>query len=170
VEITVTPNGTLSYAGKTLRCAIGRGGVSVTKREGDEATPVGCYALRRILYRPDRVAIPETPLPAKCIDPSDGWCDAPDDAEYNRPVTLPYPSSAETLWRDDRLYDVIVVLGHNDDPPVPGAGSAIFLHVARADYGPTEGCVAVALDDLCELLTRCQGGDRLCVLADKLTP
>jgi L,D-peptidoglycan transpeptidase YkuD (ErfK/YbiS/YcfS/YnhG family) len=166
VDIVVTPNGTFSYSSKTVRCALGRGGVSDDKKEGDGATPVGCYPLRRVLYRPDRIAAPETALPVRPIDPSDGWCDAPCDSRYNRPVTLPYPASAEALWRDDGLYDVIVVLGHNDDPPVAGAGSAIFLHVARPDYGPTEGCVAVALADLIELLRRCRTGDRLCVRSD----
>lgn len=167
MDIVVTPNGTLSYPDKTVRCALGRGGVSGAKTEGDGATPVGCYPLRRVLYRPDRVKPPETGLPMSALTPSDGWCDAPDDNCYNRPVTLPYPASAEALWREDGLYDLIVVLGHNDDPPVPGAGSAIFLHVARADYGPTEGCVAVARADLGEMLKRCRTGDRLCVRSDQ---
>ena len=86
------------------------------------------------------------------LRPEDGWCDDPDDAAYNRPVRLPYAASHERLWRDDGIYDVIVVLGHNDDPPVPGRGSAIFLHVARPDYGPTAGCVALALADLLTVL------------------
>ena len=84
-----------------------------------------------------------------------GWCDAPDDPQYNRQVLLPYPNSAENLWRDDQLYDVIVVLGHNDDPVVPGAGSAIFFHIARPDYEPTEGCVAISLDHMREVLVCC---------------
>lgn len=167
MDIIVTPNGTLAYNGETVRCALGRGGVSNAKREGDGATPVGCYPLRRVLYRPDRIANLETSLPVQPIGPSDGWCDAPGDVNYNRPVTLPYPASAETLWRDDGLYDVIAVLGQNDDPPVPGAGSAIFLHVAHADYSSTEGCVAVALAELSEILKRSRIGDRMCVLADQ---
>lgn len=163
MKIDVSADGWLTYPGRRVRCALGRGGVRVEKREGDGATPTGCFALRRVLYRPERGAAPETVLPVSAIAPDDGWCDDPADPRYNRPVTLPYPASAERLWREDRLYDLLVVLGHNDDPPEPGAGSAIFLHVARPDYGPTEGCVALAPDDLRALLKACSGADRLCV-------
>lgn len=162
MDITVAGD-TLTIAGRTVRCAVGRGGIRPDKREGDGATPTGCFALRRVLYRPDRGPRPATELPVTPIAPTDGWCDAPDDTHYNKPVRLPHPASAEALWRNDSLYDLVVVLGHNDDPPIPGAGSAIFLHVARADYGPTEGCVAVAPDDLLAILQRCRPGDRLCV-------
>jgi L,D-peptidoglycan transpeptidase YkuD (ErfK/YbiS/YcfS/YnhG family) len=165
MEIVVSPRGTLSYDGSTVRCALGRGGVRPDKAEGDGATPVGCYALRRVLYRPDRVSRPETRLPVAAIGQRDGWCDAPEDTRYNRPVILPYPASAETLWREDGLYDLLVVLGHNDDPPVPGRGSAIFWHVARPGFGPTEGCVAITLCALRDALKVCDTGDVLCVTA-----
>jgi L,D-peptidoglycan transpeptidase YkuD (ErfK/YbiS/YcfS/YnhG family) len=102
-----------------------------------------------VLYRPDRLYPPETALPVAPIDPADGWCDDPEDpANYNRPVTKPYAGSHEDLWRDERVYDLIVVLGFNDDPPVAGAGSAIFLHVARDGFAPTAGCVALAPEAL----------------------
>ncbi|MPZ09056.1 MAG: L,D-transpeptidase family protein [Kiloniellaceae bacterium] len=140
------------------RCAIGRGALGTKTREGDGVTPVGRWPMRRVLYRADRLAKPDTLLPCQAIAPDDGWCDDPTDPAYNRPVRLPYPASHESLTRDDHLYDVVVVLGHNDDPVVPGAGSAIFLHVARDDYGPTEGCVALALADLLELLKAAQPG------------
>lgn len=143
-----------TFAGRRFRCTVGRGGFVRDKREGDGATPIGRWPLRRVLYRPDRLNAPATRLPAAALSPADGWCDDPQDAAYNRPVRLPYAGRHERLWRDDALYDVIVVLGHNDDPPVPGRGSAIFLHVARPDFAPTEGCVALARDDLLELLRR----------------
>ena len=147
---------------RVWRCAVGKAGTrpEADKREGDGATPLGRYALRRLVYRPDRVSPPRTRLPVAPLSPEDGWCDAPGDPAYNRPVRLPHPTSHERLWRADEIYDVIVILGHNDDPPVAGMGSAIFLHVARADYGPTEGCVALALPDLLDFLkdadTRCR--------------
>ena len=152
--VSRSPDGTwrAAFGTRRWRCAIGPAGVSADKREGDGATPVGCFQLRRVLYRPDRVARPETVLPVAPLAPEDGWCDDPDDAAYNRPVRLPYAAGHERLWRDDRIYDLIVILGHNDDPPVAGRGSAIFLHVARPDYGPTAGCVALALADLLTLL------------------
>jgi L,D-peptidoglycan transpeptidase YkuD (ErfK/YbiS/YcfS/YnhG family) len=144
-------------------CAIGAGGARADKREGDGATPAGCWPLRRVLYRPDRLAPPASAFPVTPVGRDDGWCDDPGDPLYNRSVTLPYAASHERLWRDDAIYDVIVVLGHNDDPPLPGAGSAIFLHVARPDYRPTQGCVALALPHLLELLGAAAPGTRLCV-------
>lgn len=159
----VTSDGTLTYPGGAFRCALGRSGIRADKREGDGATPVGAFALRRVLYRPDRVAPPETALPVTAIQPADGWCDDAADAAYNRPVTLPHPASHEEMWRADGLYDVVVVIGHNDDPIVPGMGSAVFMHVAKPDYEPTAGCVALALPDLLALLKHCAPGDRLCI-------
>lgn len=163
MDIEVRADGVLRWDGRELRCSLGRAGVTRDKREGHGATPAGIFPLRRVLFRPDRLAPPATRLPVTPLRRDDGWCDDPGDARYNRPVTLPYPASAEALWRRDGLYDVLVVLGHNDDPVVPGAGSAIFLHVARPDFGPTEGCVALALEDLLALLRACDGSARLCV-------
>ena len=145
------------------RCAVGASGITEDKAEGDGATPVGRFPLRRVLYRPDRVAAPETTLTTAPIDRDDGWCDDPGDTAYNRAVRLPYPASHERMWRDDHLYDVVVILGHNDDPPQAGLGSAIFLHVARPDYGPTEGCVALALPDLLEVLRAADDATHVCV-------
>ena len=165
MDILVEPDGFLIWRGRRLRCALGRSGVSATKREGDGATPAGSFLLRRVLFRPDRTPAPPGWLPVRPIAPTDGWCDDPADPLYNRPVSLPYPGRHERLWRDDGLYDVVVVLGHNDDPIVPGDGSAVFLHVAGDDYAPTEGCVALAIEDLRAMLAECRLGDRLCVRA-----
>ncbi|WP_300296972.1 L,D-transpeptidase family protein [Ferrovibrio sp.] len=153
-DIIVTSDGFLRYGGLRFRCALGKGGMKpeADKREGDGATPLGRYALRQVYYRADRLAVPETRLPIQPLTRQDGWCDDPAETAYNRHVLLPYAASHEKLWREDHVYDVIVVLGHNDDPPVPGMGSAIFLHLARPDYSGTEGCVALALPDLLALL------------------
>jgi L,D-peptidoglycan transpeptidase YkuD (ErfK/YbiS/YcfS/YnhG family) len=140
---------------KLYRTALGRAGIVPQKQEGDGGTPVGRFALRRLLYRPDRLEKPKTSLACAPIEPDDGWCDDPRDANYNRPVKLPYPTSAETMWREDGLYDLVVVLGHNDDPPIPGLGSAIFFHLANPDYSPTAGCVAVSMPDMLEILAMC---------------
>lgn len=164
MRIEVTPDG-LTWADKRVRCALGRGGLRADKREGDGATPLGCFPLRRVLYRPDRLSAPKTGLPCEPMAPDDGWCDEPADPAYNRPVKLPYPASHERLWREDGVYDLVVVLGHNDDPPTPGAGSAIFLHLARPDYSPTEGCVALRREDLLDLLKDCGPDSLLCVAA-----
>lgn len=166
MDIQVFANNILLLDGQRIDCALGSGGVRRGKQEGDKATPAGCFTLRRVLYRADRLAPPATRLPIAALAPDDGWCDAPSDPLYNRAVTLPYPASHEVLWRDDPVYDLIVIIGHNDDPPQPGAGSAIFMHCARENFAPTEGCVALRQSDLHRLLERCGPGDRLCVSSD----
>lgn len=134
------------------------------KREGDGASPAGDWKVRRVWYRADRGPAPETGLPVIALRPEDGWCDAPEDPEYNRRVPLPYRARHERMWREDGLYDLVVELGYNDDPPVPGRGSAIFLHVAQEDYTPTEGCVAVSAEDLRAVLKQLGGGSRIRIL------
>ncbi len=153
------------YGGRSWLCTIGRGGVTADKREGDGATPLGCWPLRRLHYRPDTGEAPRCALPARAIEPGDGWCDDPADPQYNRLVRLPHTASHEVLHRADDLYDLVVELGYNDDPPRAGRGSAIFLHVARSDYRPTEGCIAMAREDLVELLGLIGPDCRLCVRA-----
>ena len=133
-------------------CALGRGGRQALKREGDGATPIGVWPLRRVLYRADRVARPRTSLPVSLIRPHDGWCDDPRDRNYDCPVRLPYPASHERLWRDDHLYDIVVVLGYSDGPRIRGRGSAIFMHLAAPDFTPTAGCIALREADLRKLL------------------
>ena len=134
MEITVLPSGHLTWNGQRVRCALGRGGIRADKREGDGATPAGVFPLRRVFYRADRLSAPQTSLPVQALDPADGWCDEAADPAYNRLIKKPFDASHEKLWRDDSVYDVIVELGYNDDAPVAGLGSAIFLHVAKP-YG-----------------------------------
>lgn len=162
MRLSVTQDGRLSAPDLgSFRCALGRSGLSPDKKEGDGATPIGVFPLRRVFYRPDRLSFPITRLPVWPLHPFDGWCDAPDHPDYNRPVRLPFPASHEAMWRDDSLYDLGAVLGHNDDPPVPYLGSAIFMHVAKPDYAPTEGCVALSLEDLKALLSRVGPDDEI---------
>ncbi|PCI48957.1 MAG: hypothetical protein COB49_05395 [Alphaproteobacteria bacterium] len=144
--------------GKTFPCALGKQGIVRSKTEGDMKTPKGNFPLRAIYYRYDKLSKPiYSQIPMMALLEEDGWCDDPGDKAYNQSVMLPYHASAESLWRDDDLYDVIVILGHNDDPVEKGRGSAIFLHVA-AEYGGeesfegTEGCIALRKQDLLEIL------------------
>lgn len=141
-------DGLLLGAGLRLRAVCGRAGVSGHKLEGDGATPRARLELLRVMYRADRIRPPACAVPVEPIGEFDGWCDDVADIAYNRPVRLPYPASHEELWRADGVYDVIGVLGWNVAPVVPGRGSAIFLHVAHADFAPTAGCVALALPDV----------------------
>lgn len=151
------------FGTRRWRAAVGRGGIALKGREGDGISPLGCWPIRRVLYRADRLpGPPTTAFPCAAIAPDDGWCDAPDHADYNRPVRLPFAASHEEMWRADALYDIVCVLGHNDAPVVPGAGSAVFLHVARPDYGATAGCAALACDDLLAFLALAGPDTRLC--------
>ena len=166
MKFVAHPDGRFEFGERILRCAIGRTGVIAAemKREGDGRSPIGVWAIRKVLYRPD-VGEPQTALPKAVIAPDDGWCDDPEDPAYNCPVKLPQRASFEKLWRDDHMYDRVVVLGHNDEPPIPHMGSCIFLHLARDGFGPTEGCVALSREDLEAVLREARPGDTLEIAA-----
>ena len=159
--------GLLQLGPLVFPCALGRSGSRVRKREGDGASPVGRWPILSVLFRSDRVRRPRTALPARPIRREDGWCDAPGDRNYNQSVRHPYPASAERLWREDALYDVVVVLGHNQRPRIRGGGSAIFMHVARPGYLPTEGCIALARRDLLIVLERLGSGSTVRILRSR---
>ncbi len=135
--------GLLTWRGRTFPCALGRGGIRAIKREGDGATPLGRMRLLYGWFRSGTLETRRSGLALRRIAPADGWCDAAGDRNYNRPVTLPYPASCETMMRKDRLYDCCIVLDYNIAPRRRGMGSAIFFHIARPGFLPTEGCVAV---------------------------
>jgi L,D-peptidoglycan transpeptidase YkuD (ErfK/YbiS/YcfS/YnhG family) len=150
--------GILSYGGLRVPCALGRSGRRARKHEGDGATPIGRFSLREAFYRADRLSRPRTGLPLRPLRADDGWCDDPQDRNYNRPVRHPYGASAERLWRADGLYDLVIVIGHNDRPRVRGRGSAVFIHVAGPGLAPTAGCIALRLPDLVRLIGRLSRG------------
>jgi len=153
-EAIVHADGRLVFQGRSFRCALGRAGVveAARKHEGDGGTPTGLLPLRRLYFRADRGPIPPCALARVPIGPDDLWCDDPAHRDYNRLVRRPFDARHEVLWRDDALYDIVAELGWNDAPVLPGRGSAIFLHLARADYAPTEGCVALTRPDLLAVL------------------
>jgi len=152
VRATVFADGRFVLGGQVLRAALGKGGVRADKQEGDGATPAGLLPLRRVLYRADRGPIPACAVPREPLAPEDGWCDDPAHPDYNRMIRLPHPARHEELWREDGVYDLIGVLGWNDAPVARGRGSAIFLHVARPDLSPTEGCIALPERELRAIL------------------
>lgn len=157
--------GTVTAFGETVPAQFGRAGAiaAAGKREGDGATPLGVWPIRAALLRPDRASAPTTGLPWRWLRPDDGWCDDPAHPAYNRPVRLPWPTSAETMWRDDGAYDVVLVLGHNDAPPAPGLGSAIFWHCSEGR--PTAGCIAMDRAVLLRWLERMAPGDTVTIAA-----
>jgi L,D-peptidoglycan transpeptidase YkuD (ErfK/YbiS/YcfS/YnhG family) len=153
--------GSFLHLGRRATCALGRGGVSAAKREGDGATPRGRFALRRLWLKPGSGLTAPAGFPVRRIRSTDGWCDDPRHRRYNRPVALPFAMSHERMWRDDGLYDAVIEIGWNDRPAVRGRGSAIFLHLARPGYTPTEGCVAISRSDMAKLLRRLRPGTRI---------
>ena len=153
--LRVEPPDQLICNGHSYQCALGRGGIRSDKREGDGATPVGCFSLRRLFFRPDRLAAPGTELILQALKPEDGWCDDPTHSAYNKLVVQPFPASHEPLWRNDDIYDLIVEIGFNDNPIRAGHGSAIFMHIAKPGYEATEGCVALHRSHLLEVIRGC---------------
>ena len=158
--MVVAPSG-LRFIGQRFPCVIGRGGTRRLKREGDGATPIGVHRVVGMMYRPDRMPAPASW--ATAIGPRDLWCDAPDHVAYNHLVQAPFSASHEQLRRADALYDLVLVLDWNWPDPVPGLGSAIFIHQWRHAGFPTEGCIAVRRDHLFWIAHRVTPGVRLIV-------
>jgi L,D-peptidoglycan transpeptidase YkuD (ErfK/YbiS/YcfS/YnhG family) len=134
--------------------AIGRAGIKANKREGDGGSPRGIFRLVRLWWRADRWPRPRTMLPVRPIQQNDGWCEDPTDRHYNQPIKVSKGSNADRLARTDRLYDFIIELDHNTRPRIAGRGSAVFMHLARENFGPTAGCVALEPGKLRGLLSR----------------
>ena len=146
-----------------IACALGPAGIVRIKREGDKGTPAGRFRLLWGYYRADRVRLRTAGAPLKPLRRDQGWCEDPSSPRYNRPVRLPARDCTDRMWREDHLYDLVAVLGYNDDPVVAGKGSAIFLHLAKPDYSPTQGCVALACDDALAVIAQLKPGDQVVI-------
>jgi L,D-peptidoglycan transpeptidase YkuD (ErfK/YbiS/YcfS/YnhG family) len=140
--------------GQIIPVALGRGGILANKREGDGGTPRGTFHPRRLWWRSDRHPRPQTFLPVRNIGLADGWCEDPADRHYNRPIRLSDGAAGDRLRRDDHLYDFIIEIDHNTRPRISGRGSAVFLHLARPQFAPTAGCVAMTRPAMLRLLQR----------------
>ena len=144
--------GILSAGGRNYICALGRSGIGSLKCEGDGLTPMGRFKVLNLFYRKEHVKRSGWQAPIWRIRENDGWCDAPDDPNYNQAVKLPYNASHERMHRADRLYDICIVLDYNITKRVRNRGSAIFFHLQTPECGPTEGCVALSRPDMLNLL------------------
>ncbi|MFP5077496.1 L,D-transpeptidase [Rhizobium sp. YIM 134829] len=142
----------VSVGGRVEQAAIGRGGRTALKREGDGATPIAAMSLLSGYVRRDRLVPPVTRLPLATLRPGFLWCDAPGHAAYNRPAHRPLSVSHETMTRTDGLYDICLVMDWNIRARRRNAGSAIFFHLIRPGYLPTEGCIAVSLPAMRRIL------------------
>jgi L,D-peptidoglycan transpeptidase YkuD (ErfK/YbiS/YcfS/YnhG family) len=168
MNLVVSSDGWLKAGEKFYRAVYGVGGIGPKKGEGDKVSPEGTWPLRRVFYRADRIEKPITKLPIEAITPAHAWCDVPGDPKYNQFVMLPYPCNEGRLWRDDNLYDLVVVIGYNDDPVIDGKGSEIYLHVVRSDYAPSAGCASVSLSDLLEILPHLSADSTLTFTSETL--
>lgn len=163
MDILVSASGVLRWNNKEFKCVLGKNGIVKDKKEGDGATPSGCFSIREVMYREDRIERPQTDLILNELQKNDGWCDDVNNPNYNRKITLPYPASHEVLWREDNLYDIIGVLGYNDDPVLKSKGSAIFIHIASSNYTSTAGCIALSSQDLLEILREVSRESKVCI-------
>jgi len=146
--------GWLTAGSLTIPVALGRGGIRANKREGDGGTPRGQFRPRQLWWRGDRHVRPQTHLPVRAIAADDAWCEDSTDRHYNRPIRRGPGQGGDKLTRADHLYDFIVEIDHNTRPRIPGRGSAVFLHLARHNFGPTAGCIAMTRAAMLRLLSR----------------
>lgn len=146
--------GLLDYDGTVIPCSLGKNGISSNKFEGDATTPRGKYRILFGFYRRDRMGLLRSALPLQASNTEMGWCDAPDNPNYNRLVDLPFSAGHEKLMRDDSLYDICIVMDHNYSTRTRSRGSAVFFHLTNEAQGPTQGCVAIAKNHMLQILPR----------------
>jgi len=137
-----------------VKCAIGKRGITSRKVEGDGKTPRGTFGIKSIFYRKDRVSKLKTLLKKTVIKKNMGWCDDSNSKYYNKMIKFPFNLGAEKLWLKENIYDVLIILDYNLRPTIKKKGSAIFLHISRRNYKPTEGCIAIAKKDMNLLITK----------------
>ena len=159
----VVKNGFLTNENLKFKCSIGYNGLSSNKHEGDGCTPIGHFKIIKILYRPDKINDCEFLLDSEVINKLDGWCDDINSNLYNQKIKFPFELSAEHLYRNDDLYDVVCIIDYNLNPIIQGKGSAIFLHVASNDYSPTQGCVAIKKNELLQIAMKLDKGSTITI-------
>ena len=152
--IIINKSGYLKYKKLKFKCALGKAGIGKKKREGDNVTPTGTFKIVKIYYRSDRVKKISSKLRLIEITKNMGWCDDPNSKNYNKLINLPSKYSHEKLFKKNNIYNVIVVLNYNMKPVIKNKGSAIFIHIAKNNYQPTQGCIALKKNDLLKLLSK----------------
>ncbi|HEX5726341.1 MAG TPA: L,D-transpeptidase family protein, partial [Longimicrobiaceae bacterium] len=129
------------------------GGAGSVKREGDGRAPAGVFRLSSAFGYAGPVSVPWIRMPYVQADESVECVDDVRSRHYNRRVdrdTIPAPdwTSHEELRRPDELYRLGVWVDHNSDPPSPGGGSCIFLHIWAGPAVATSGCTAFRAADV----------------------
>tara|TARA_Y200000002_G_C22488497_1_gene581958 strand:- start:333 stop:833 length:501 start_codon:yes stop_codon:yes gene_type:complete len=144
----------LTYNQYKVKCAVGKRGIGLKKKEGDLITPVGQYKIRYLLYRKDRIKKIQTKLRKIIIKKNIGWCDDSKSQKYNKLINLPFNYSYEKLFIKENIYDIILVLNYNMNPVKKNKGSAIFIHIAKKNYKKTKGCIAIKKTELLEIIRK----------------
>ena len=152
MKIIVNKPGVLKFSKHIFKCLLGKKGTTSKKKEGDYKTPEGIFPLRYVMYRPDKIKKPKTKLPIFIIKKNHVWCDDPKNFFYNKIIETKKLNLGESLWRKDILYDILVVIGYNDNPIISGKGSAIFLHLSKKNTCSTRGCIAIKKKNMITLL------------------
>ena len=152
--IIVKKTGYLQYKNLKFRCALGKAGIKKKEKEGDNVTPKGIFKITSMYYRPDRIKNIITAIKKIKIKKNIGWCDDPDSHFYNQQISLPTKFNHEKLYRNDNLYDLVLVLNYNTNPIIKNKGSAIFIHIAKKNYKKTKGCIALKKKHLIELISK----------------
>jgi L,D-peptidoglycan transpeptidase YkuD (ErfK/YbiS/YcfS/YnhG family) len=152
--IIINKSGYLKYKNLKFRCSLGKAGIGIKKREGDNLTPKGKFKLIQVFYRADRIKKIKTNLPKKIITRNMGWCDDSRSNNYNRLIKLPFNFSYERLYRRDNIYDLVVLINYNTKPIIKNKGSAIFIHISRKNFSPTRGCIALKKENLLQILSK----------------
>ncbi len=152
--IIINKSGYLKYKNFRFRCSLGKAGIKKKTKEGDQVTPKGIFKVIKIYYRKDKIKKIINPIKKIQIKKNMGWCDDPKSDLYNQQIKLPNKFSYEKLYRKDGLYDIILVLNYNTSPIVKKKGSAIFIHIAKKKFKPTEGCIGLKKNDLLKLLKK----------------
>jgi L,D-peptidoglycan transpeptidase YkuD (ErfK/YbiS/YcfS/YnhG family) len=162
--IIINKSGYLKYKNLKFRCSLGKAGIGIKKKEGDNLTPKGKFKLIQVFYRADRIKKIKTDLPKKTIASNMGWCDDSRSNNYNRLIKLPFNFSYEKLYRKDNIYDLVVLISYNTKPIIRNKGSAIFIHISRRNFSPTKGCVALKKDNLLQLLSKVKKNTKIKII------
>ena len=150
--IIINKFGFLKYKDLKFKCALGKAGIGQKKLEGDQITPKGTYKIVKIYFRKDRLKKISSKFKLIEIKKNMGWCDDPKSKKYNQLIKLPSKYSHENLYRENSIYDLILVLNYNMNPIIKNKGSAIFIHIANKKFKNTEGCIAIEKKNLVRLV------------------
>lgn len=159
----IVTNQKLQYNDKIYKCSIGLNGLCYNKIEGDQKTPIGTYKIGNLFVRTDRVKKLDTKIKYTKITSDMAWSDDSNEPSYNTLIRVNY-AHKEALYRRDNLYDLLLVIEYNVNPIIPNKGSAIFIHIARKNYEPTRGCIALKLSNFLELLKVLDTNEKICIL------